>query len=129
MKEEKLFKIKSSDTISTVVGRGTHIVGPVTIKNSARIDGHIEGGVTSDREIFIGEGGIVDGKIKSQFVVIGGKVTGSVKATKRVILEEKAELHGNIHTEKLKIVDGAVFNGICYMLSEGEKTKLTNRLP
>ena len=41
MKEENQYRIKSTDTISTVVGRGTHIVGPISIKNSARIDGHI----------------------------------------------------------------------------------------
>jgi len=127
MKEENQYNFKSTDTISTVVGRGTYIVGPVTIKNSARIDGHIEGEVTVDHEVFIGEGGIVNGKIICEIVVIGGKVTGSVQAALRVILEEKAELHGDIYTGNLKIANGAVFNGFCYMLTDSEKTKLTNQ--
>lgn len=124
MKEEAQKKIKSSDAISTVVGRGTRIVGPVTIKNSGRIDGHIKGGVTSDQDIIVGEGGFIEGKIVSKIAIIGGKVFGSVTASKRVILEEKAELLGDIHTEQLKITEGAKFNGYCFMLSESEKQKL-----
>ena len=122
-------KIKATNAISTVIGRGTHIAGPVKIKNSARIDGHIQGSVTSDQDIIIGEGGIVNGKIVSKTAIIGGKVRGTVTATKWVILEENAELLGDIHTEQLKIANGAKFNGYCYMLSEGEKNKLALHTP
>ncbi len=129
MNEEIQNKIKVTDAISTVIGRGTHIEGPVKIKNSARIDGHIQGSVTSDQDIIIGEGGIVDGKIVSKTAIIGGKVSGTVMATRQVILEENAELLGDIHTEQLKITEGAKFNGYCYMLSEGEKNKLALHTP
>ena len=121
MKNERPEKIKSSDAISTVVGRGTHIVGPVHIKNSGRIDGYVEGGVTSDQDIVVGEGGVVEGKIVSRIVIIGGKVRGSVNASKRVVLEKNAELQGDIHTEQLKIIDGARFNGNCHMLQKNDK--------
>ena len=121
MKNERPEKIKSSEAINTVGGRGTHIVGPVNIKNSGRIDGFVEGGITSDQDIVVGEGGVVKGEIVSRIVIIGGKVLGSVKASKRVVLEKNAELHGDIHTEQLKISDGARFNGNCHMLQKNEK--------
>lgn len=116
---------KVSDMIGTVVGRGTLIKGSIRIKNSGRIDGRVEGGVTSEQDIIVGEGGVIEGEVVSRSAVIGGKVLGSVIASESVILEENAELKGDIHTEQLRIADGAKFNGYCNMLKQGENKKIS----
>ncbi|KPK91545.1 hypothetical protein AMJ80_07280 [bacterium SM23_31] len=110
--------MQPSDIISTVVGRGTRIKGSIHIKNSGRIDGYVEGGVTADQDVIVGECGVIEGQITSLNAIIGGKVHGSVNAVKRVVLEEFADLKGDIRTEKLKIADGARFYGYCYMLKK-----------
>ncbi|MFC1554356.1 polymer-forming cytoskeletal protein [candidate division KSB1 bacterium] len=124
MKNEKTERIKPSDVISTVIGRGTRIKGSIHIRNSGRIDGHVEGGVVSDQDVVIGEGGVIEGSVISKTAIIGGKVLGEVNASKKVILEEKAELQGDIHSQQIKVSDGAVFNGYCYMLKEREVKQL-----
>jgi len=118
-------KSKTSDVIATVIGHGTYIKGAVNLKNSGRIDGCIIGDVVSDQDVLVGEGGIIEGGITARSAVIGGKVLGTIKTEKRVVLEENAELEGDIHTEQVKIVDGARFNGKCYMLKGSEKGKTT----
>ena len=115
----------ASDTIGTVVGRGTLIKGSIRIKDSGRIDGHVEGGVTSEQAVIVGEGGVIEGHAVSRSAVIGGKVLGSVKASTRVVLEENAVLQGDIYTEHLQIADGARFNGYCYMLKQNERKKIS----
>jgi cytoskeletal protein CcmA (bactofilin family) len=123
MKTLELNKDSSSDIIATVIGRGTYVKGSIRLKNSGRIDGHIIGDVNSDQDVLIGESGIVEGSITARSAVIGGKVQGAIEAEKRVILEEKAELEGDIHTGHIRIVDGARFNGKCYMVKETDKGK------
>lgn len=115
---------KVSDMIGTVVGRGTLIKGSIRIKNSGRIDGRVEGGVTSEEDVIVGEGGVIEGQVVSKTAVIGGKVLGSIKASTSVVLEENAELLGDIYTEQLRIADGAIFNGYCNMLKQGENKKI-----
>lgn len=110
-------KIKTSDIISTVVGAGTRIRGSINIINSGRIDGQVDGGVTSDQDVIVGEGGYVKGHIISKRAIIGGRVEGSVTAKKILILESKAYLEGDIITEILRVEDGARFNGKAFMLN------------
>ncbi|MCP4727958.1 MAG: polymer-forming cytoskeletal protein [bacterium] len=113
-------KVKPSDIIETVMGAGTFIKGIIRVKNSGRIDGIVEGEVISDQDIIIGETGEILGHIRAKRAVIGGKVRGEVKAVKRVVLEHKADLEGDIITESLKVSNGAVFNGNCRMLKNPE---------
>lgn len=120
-------KTKVSDTIGTVVGRGTLIKGSIRIKNSGRIDGHVEGGVTSEQDVIVGEGGVIEGQVVSRSAVIGGKVLGSIKASASVVLEKYADIQGDIYTEQLQIADGARFNGYCYMLKQSEKKKINEQ--
>jgi len=116
-------KVKSSDIISTVVGAGTRVKGAISIKNSGRIDGYVDGGVTSDEEIVVGEGGAIEGHVVSKRVIVGGKVIGSITAKNKVILEEKAWLEGDIKTKSLRIANGAHFKGKVCMLEDAEKEK------
>lgn len=117
-------KIKPSDIISTVVGAGTRIRGSINIINSGRIDGHVDGGVTSDQDVIVGEGGYVKGHIISKRAIIGGRVEGSVTAKEKLILESKANLEGDIKTEILRVADGARFNGKSFMINnESEESK------
>jgi cytoskeletal protein CcmA (bactofilin family) len=111
-------KIRSSDTISTVVGVGTRIRGSINIINSGRIDGQVDGGVTSDQDIIVGEGGYVKGHIISKRAIIGGRVEGSITAKKKLILESNADLEGDIKTKLLRVADGARFNGKAFMVDE-----------
>lgn len=115
---------KSNDIIRTVVGAGTVIKGEIIIKDSGRIDGLVEGTVTSDQDVVIGEGGEVSGDIVARRAMIGGKVNGFINAKDKVVLEDKGHLDGNVRTRVLKVADGAFFHGNCIMLELNSGKKL-----
>lgn len=113
-------KFRASDIIATVMGPGTIIKGSVHIKNSARIDGVIDGSVSSDQDIVIGETGKIYGHIRANRAIIGGFVKGHINAKNKVVLEDKSYLEGNIISDNVVISDGATFNGKCIMLKKND---------
>ena len=82
---------------------------------SLKINGRFNGNLTTKGTLTIGNSAQVQANIKGDNIVIAGKVTGDVTATKMVVLMPTAVLHGNIKTPKLNIVEGAIFQGQCEM--------------
>lgn len=103
------------ETQQTVIGKDAAIEGKLTIKNAIRIDGAINGELSSTETVTIGPEGVMDGNVHGKNIVIGGKVSGTVNATERVKLESNAILNGDIITMKLVIEEGARFEGSCSM--------------
>jgi cytoskeletal protein CcmA (bactofilin family) len=46
---------------------------------------------------------------------VAGKITGTVTATEKLVLEAKSVLQGDIRAAKLVVDEGAVFHGNCDM--------------
>jgi len=55
--------------------------------------------------------------------VVGGKVSGKINATGKVVLESNAIFKGEMKAARLIIDDGAVFDGQCFMKNSGEEIK------
>jgi cytoskeletal protein CcmA (bactofilin family) len=94
---------------------GTHIKGDIKTTNDIRIDGIIEGTVTSDSKVVIGPSGKVKGDIICQNADISGSVVGTIEIGELLFLKSTANVEGDITTEKLVIEAGAKFNGLCTM--------------
>jgi cytoskeletal protein CcmA (bactofilin family) len=80
-----------------------------------RIDGHVEGEISSNDVVVIGESGVVTAQLSAASVVIAGKITGDIVASKRVELRPTARVLGNLTTPVLVVEEGAVFDGHCTM--------------
>jgi cytoskeletal protein CcmA (bactofilin family) len=116
-------EMRSEDTkLSTVIAKGTKIVGNVNMEGNVRVDGHIKGKVTTSEVLTIGKTGVVDGEVQVKEAVIGGKIKGNLVASQRVELESKATILGDVTTRVFVIKEGGVFHGRCSM-QEGEKEK------
>lgn len=109
MTEEK------SKGVETILGAGSEFKGQMNTKGTIRIDGKIEGNVTSDEGVIIGEKGAVKGNINGKTVLISGKVTGNVNANKRLEIMPSGQLQGDIHSPRLAIAEGVIFKGNCDM--------------
>lgn len=107
--------------LETVVGPDTVFQGTIKTKNSVRIDGKVEGGITEANGVIIGEKGLVQGDVNARVVVIGGKVTGNVTATHSLEILSKAQVYGDVHSGLLSIGEGATFEGNCVMTTEKNK--------
>jgi len=100
---------------SAFLGKGSRISGKVAFEGPARIEGHIEGEITAQDTLTIGEGAVITAQITGNSVVIQGRVTGDVTARKRLEIRAPGRLLGNIVTPSLVIHEGVVFEGQCTM--------------
>lgn len=100
---------------ATLISSGTVLKGNVKSDNDLRIDGTIQGNVTSSSKIIVGPSGFVEGNIEGVQADITGKVKGNISVSELLQLRAEANVEGNIMAAKLQIDPSAVFNGKCQM--------------
>lgn len=94
-----------------VLSSDVEIKGTVKFTNDLVVDGKIEGEITSDGSLTVGENARIKAEIKTATVVVYGKVHGNLTATDRVELRASAEVVGDIKAKTLSIEAGAIFVG------------------
>ena len=94
------------------LGQGSRVEGKLTFEGSVRIDGHVEGEISAQDSVIIGEGAEVTAQIHANTVVVQGRVVGDITARKRVELKAPASVVGNISTPTFVVHEGVVFEGI-----------------
>jgi len=99
----------------SLVGSGTTIEGKIKTEGSIRIDGKLVGELTAKANAAVGVTGIVEGNLVAKNVSLAGKVSGTVTATEKLILEGKSVMKGDIRASRLVIDEGAMFDGQCAM--------------
>lgn len=87
------------------------IVGNLNSSGDLRIDGTVEGDITS-RSLVVGEGARVEGSIAAETVRISGSVSGQIKAT-NVAVARTARVSGDITYRTLSVEEGGVLEGQC----------------
>jgi cytoskeletal protein CcmA (bactofilin family) len=101
--------------------KGSKIMGKLFFEGPVRIDGQVDGEISSNDIVVIGEGAVVTAQLKAASVVIAGKISGDIVAAKRVEIRPTAKVFGNITTPVLVVEDGALFEGHCTMNAEVKK--------
>ena len=94
-----------------ILSSDVEIKGSLKFSNDLIIDGKIEGEVSSDGSLTVGENALMNGEIKTKSVVIFGKVVGNITVTDRCELKAAAILEGDITAGTLSIEEGATFMG------------------
>ena len=97
------------------LGKGTRVTGKLAFEGPVRIEGQVEGEIAARDTLTIGEGADVKAQITGNSIVIHGRVTGDVKASKRLEIQAPGRLVGNIMTPVLVIHEGVTFEGQCAM--------------
>lgn len=111
---------KNTEKLESLVGSNSTFKGDIDTKGTLRIDGVIEGNINADW-VVIGEKAHVRGDIHSRGIVVGGKIDGNLRAKEIVEIRSKGQVCGEIHTSKLTIIEGAVFDGRSSMHREEAK--------
>ena len=113
----------------TIISNGVKLEGKITTSGNIRVDGEIQGDIVSQSNVTVGENGQVNGKINASVIMIGGKVSGSVSAKEKLVLESKANLKGDIFTKILVVEAGAKFDGNSKMGDsiDTRETKVTSK--
>jgi cytoskeletal protein CcmA (bactofilin family) len=94
-----------------VLSSDVEIKGSVKFTNDLVVDGKIEGEISSDGNLTVGENARIKAEVKTATVIVYGKVHGNLTATDRVELKASAEVVGDIKAKTLAIEAGAIFVG------------------
>ena len=102
-------------SLNALLGPGSRVTGKLVFEGPSLIEGQIDGEITAQDTLTIGESAVVHAQITGTSIVIHGRVTGDVTARKRLELLAPAKLFGGISTPSLVIHEGGVFEGQCAM--------------
>jgi cytoskeletal protein CcmA (bactofilin family) len=97
---------------STVLTADCEFKGALAFSGELQLHGRLEGTIESEGgALTIGEEAMIKAEIRVNDVQIHGKVQGNVYATGRIELRGKAEVYGDLHTNRLAMDDGVIFVG------------------
>jgi len=107
---------------------GTKITGDILSENNILIEGEIIGNISCKGKVTIGNSGLVKGNITCFTSEIFGTIEGEIKVDDVLNLRDTSKIYGNIDTQKLKIDEGAFFEGSCKMSPAKTSVEETNTL-
>ena len=101
---------KKEEKDETVIGQGTTFKGTLELKQGLQVHGSLEGErIATEKVLVVGVHGIVKSQvIEVTDAVVSGHVTGSVKASGVVRLQEGSVFVGQIDATRLIVEEGAL---------------------
>ncbi len=105
------------------ISYGTDIKGNIKTNSDIRIDGSLEGNLTTAGKVVVGETGKIKGEIKCKNSDIEGELNGKIIVDELLALKRTSSINGDIVTDKLAIEPGATFTGRCDMSTDNNEIK------
>lgn len=87
----------------TIIGDETEVNGNIKGKKNIRIKGIFNGDIASKGVVWVDFSGYVDGNVDGKFVIVSGKITGDVKAKKRLEIGRTADIGGIVSSKEVYI--------------------------
>ena len=111
---------RNTEKLESFIGGNLRFKGDIDIKGTLRVDGAMEGNIAADW-VILGEKGSLKGDVAARGIVVGGKIEGNLKAAEIVEIKPKGQVSGDIHTNKLTVLEGGTFDGRSTMTKEESK--------
>ena len=83
------------------------IVLTVLQKLDFRIDGVVEGNVTTTGKVVVGKSGKISGKLNCSNADVSGSISGQIQISETLSLMSESYIQGEITTAKLSVEEGA----------------------
>lgn len=104
------------EQVGTIIGPGAVIDGPLTTKDSTRIDGTIKGNVTISGALIVGQEGKIFGTASGVNIYVAGEVNGNLSAPQgKVEISDTGKVIGDVICKGIIIDENAIFQGRCEM--------------
>ena len=113
MADNKFFSSPSVD----VIEKSTKIIGNIFSKADFRIDGEVEGNITTSGKVVVGANGKISGKLKCSNADISGNISGNIEVNETLSLMSDSYVQGEIITGKLSVEEGAQVDATISMKS------------
>lgn len=120
MFNDKKQQVVQQDLQRNLMSKGTEIKGDLISNGDFRIDGKVEGNISTTGRLILGKEGYIKGNLNCGNADLEGKFIGKLYCSGTLSLKSTAEIDGEVFIEKLAIEPGAVFNAVCSM--KGVKT-------
>jgi cytoskeletal protein CcmA (bactofilin family) len=109
----------AAEPITSFIAAGAILDGPFSAKESTRVDGTINGNVSVNGSLIIGQEGKINGAVSATNLFLAGEINGNVTAsTGKVEISDTGKLIGDLSAKTLVIDENAVFQGQCQMTAE-----------
>mgnify|MGYP000285726137 CR=1 FL=1 len=113
-KDERM-ALNSNGTQQNIIAQDTKLVGDITSSSPIRIDGTLEGNLTTQGKVVVGKMGSIKGILKGSNADIEGKFSGKIELSGTLVLKATAQIEGEVMIGKLSVEPGATFNANCSM--------------
>ena len=113
MADNKFFSSPSVD----VIEKSTKIIGNIFSKADFRIDGEVEGNITTSGKVVVGSNGKISGKLNCSNADISGNISGNIEVNETLSLMSGSYVQGEIITGKLSVEEGAQVDATISMKS------------
>ncbi|HEY0551976.1 MAG TPA: polymer-forming cytoskeletal protein [Verrucomicrobiae bacterium] len=101
----------TGSTGKNVLTSDVEIHGTLKFSGELTFEGKLDGEISSDGVLQLGDSAVIKGDINAGSVVVRGKITGNISAKEKIEIKAKTELFGDIKAAKLVIEEGVTFVG------------------
>lgn len=109
------------------IERSTKITGDIVSEADFRIDGTLEGAITTSGKVVIGKEGVINGNVNCAFADVEGKFNGKIEVKESLSLKSTSSIEGEVIIGKLIVESGASFNAKCSMRSAKEVKSISEK--
>lgn len=109
------------------IERSTKITGDIVSEADFRIDGALEGTITTSGKVVIGKEGVINGNVNCAFADVEGKFNGKIEVKESLSLKSTSSIEGEVIIGKLIVESGASFNAKCSMRSAKEVKSISEK--
>ncbi|MFL2599195.1 MAG: polymer-forming cytoskeletal protein [Flavobacteriaceae bacterium] len=110
------------------IEKGTKITGEIQSESDFRIDGILEGSISTSGKVVIGKEGKINGKVICKNADFEGVFSGNLEVKETLTLKSSSKTEGDVIISKLIVDAGAFFNAKCSMkLTSDVKSISDNR--
>lgn len=107
--------------VDTYIGKGARVQGTLSVSGTVRVDGFVDGVIEAEKDVIIGEGGLVTASISAVNVTVAGELRGNVEASGRLEIARTGKVLGDVAIASFVVEEGAAFLGKCEMLDSGAR--------
>jgi cytoskeletal protein CcmA (bactofilin family) len=102
-------------TLNGFLDQGCRITGEVAFSDLLRVHGLVNGTISSEHELLVGEGGVVEGEVAVGRLVVAGTVRGTVRVKERIVIHRTGKVFAEVFAPTLVVDEGGVLEGPVHM--------------
>jgi cytoskeletal protein CcmA (bactofilin family) len=95
----------------SIIAIGLTVRGDLDSNGTVKVEGTVDGHVSTRAQILVAKGGEVHGDVDAREAIIGGTVTGAIRALERVEIQTGAVVAGDVTTRRILVAEGGTLNG------------------